>query len=130
MPTQKNVSILITVPGVPTNVYYTTMNESVDIHWEDPVERNGVITNYIIWLTYQEQICRGKGDVVHETYVIQPFNNYTLNNLSSYWDYNFNITATNKIGSGIPTETYAFRTNASCAYSSFFTTEQKQQLHK
>jgi len=101
-------------------VYYTTTHESVDIHWEDPVERNGVITGYTIQLTYQEQICREKGDAVNEAYhVLKPFNRFTLNNLSSYWDYNFTVTATNIIGSGNSTETYAFRTNASCAYSSF-----------
>jgi len=113
-----NENILITVPGIPTNVTYTTTHESVDIHWEDPLERNGIITGYTIQLTYQKQICREKGDVVNETYdvLIMPFNRYTLNNLSSYWNYNFTITATNNVGPGSSTETFTLRTNASCAY--------------
>ena len=113
-------NISITVPGVPTNVTYTTTHEAVDIHWEDPVERNGVITGYTIHLAYQKQICRGKGDIVNETYdvILKPLNRSTLNELSSYWDYNFTITATNNVGSGSSTKTFTLRTKASCAYNS------------
>jgi len=95
-------------------VTYTSTSGEIDITWDPPLERNGLVTSYTIDLFYSEKVCRKAGEARHETKnTVVPLTQLTLNhrfNLLDYWDYNITITATNVIGSGNATDIIAFKT--------------------
>jgi len=96
-------------------VKFNCTYDTININWDPPLERNGIITNYTIDLYYHENLCSRDGGLMHNISVVsmEPLTYYAINGLSAYWDYNFTITATNYIGSGNATDNFVFKTKLS-----------------